>query len=142
VPERKGKTDDERIREILDDIVPFALTLPDAVESTSYGMPAIKRGKRWIFGLRKDDVTLSLSCSFEERARLLKAHPDMFFITDHYLDYPAVVVNLAKAKKPLLRAAVVAAWDAAAPALKKPRAAAPKPSSRMSRPRRSKKQGN
>ena len=113
MPRAREKTADERIRAALDDIVPFALKLPEAVETTSYGMPAIKRAKRWVFGLRKDNVTLSMRCSFEERARLMAAHPDIFFITDHYLNYPAVVVNLANATKPILRAAVTDAWESA-----------------------------
>ena len=121
------KPADQRIREALDDIVPFALKLPDTVEAMSYGMPAIKRGKRWVFGLRKDNVTLSMRCSFEERARLMTAHPDIFFITDHYLNYPAVVVNLANATKPILRAAIVHAWECGdAPLTKRTVPAAPK----------------
>ena len=127
MPRARPKTADERIREALDDIVPFAVKLPEAVETTSYGMPAIKRGKRWVFGLRKDNVTLSMRCSFEERARLMAAHPDIFFITDHYLNYPAVVVNLANATKPILRAAVTDAWESAADPMKKRAAAAKSP---------------
>lgn len=69
----KGKTDAERTRAVLDDIVGFTLKLPDVVESTSYGKPALKRGEKLIFALRDAD-TLSLTCSFEERAILLKDH--------------------------------------------------------------------
>ena len=114
------KSADQRLREALDDIVPFALKLPDTVESTSYGMPSIKRGKKWMFSLRKDNVTLSMGCSFDERARLMKAQPDIFFITDHYLNYPAVVVNLANVTKPILRAAVKRAWEMAFVPSKRP----------------------
>jgi hypothetical protein len=107
----KGKSEADRIRAALDDVVPFALSLPEAVESTSYGLPAIKRGDRWMLGLRKDDVTIAMRCSFEDRARLLRDHPKIFFITDHYLNYPAVVVNLANYKKKIVKDAITRAWD-------------------------------
>jgi len=97
---------------VLDDIVHFTLKLPEVVESTSYGKPALKRGEKLIFA-RRDEETLSLTCSFEERAVLLEKHSGMFFITDHYLNWPAVVVRLLGAEKKVLQAAVTASWERA-----------------------------
>ena len=108
----KAKTDAERARAVLDDIVHFTLKLPEVVESTSYGKPALKRGEKLIFA-RRDEETLSLTCSFEERAVLLEKHSGMFFITDHYLNWPAVVVRLLGAEKKVLQAAVTASWERA-----------------------------
>ena len=108
----KAKTDAERARAVLDGIVDFTIKLPDVVESTSYGKPALKRGEKLIFALR-DDETLSLTCGFEERAVLLEEHPGTFFITDHYLNWPAVVVRLLGAEKKVLQAAVKASWERA-----------------------------
>ncbi len=107
----KRKTDAERIQESLDDIARFALALPEVVESTSYGRPALKRGENLIFAFRKDLETLALVCGFEERAALMKAYPEVFFITDHYLNYPAVVVRLLAADRVVLREVVKAAWE-------------------------------
>jgi hypothetical protein len=124
------KTDAERIRQSLDDIVRFTLALPGVVESTAYGQPALKRGKRLIFTLRKDLETLAMVCGFEDRAALMKAHPGAFFITDHYLNWPAVVVRLLNADPKILRRAATAAWErAVAPAGRKRRPAA-RPSTR------------
>jgi len=89
----RAKTDAERIQEALDDIVAFTLALPEVVESTSYGQPAVKRGGALIFALRKDLETLALVCGFEERAALMASHPGAFFIPDHYLNWPSVVVR-------------------------------------------------
>jgi hypothetical protein len=101
----------KRTQETLNDIVGFTVALQEVVESTSYGQPALKRRDRLIFALRKDLETLALVCGFEERAELMRAYPDAFFITDHYLNYPSVVVRLASVTKPVLRAAVKAAWE-------------------------------
>jgi len=115
----RAKSEPDRIRKTLDDLVRFTLALPEVVESTSYGKPALKRGPKLIFALR-DPETLSMVCSFEERAALLSTHPETFFITDHYLNWPAVVVRLLNADPKVLRAAVTAAWErAGAQALKK-----------------------
>lgn len=124
------KTDAERIRRRLDDIVNFTLALPEVVESTSYGQPALKRGDTLIFALRKDLETLALVCSFEDRAALMEAHPDAFFITDHYLNWPAVVVRLLNADGKVLRAAVTAAWERAGSKPRKRRAPAARPAAR------------
>lgn len=117
----KVKTDTERARAVLDGIVDFTMKLPEVVESTSYGKPALKRGDRLIFALR-DEQTLSLTCSFEQRAALLEEHPGTFFITDHYLNWPAVVARLLGADKKVLQAAVKASWErAGVPATKRRR---------------------
>jgi len=46
--------------------------------------------------MKEDGVTLVLRISFDEREILMRAKPQTFFITDHYRDYPAVLVRLAK----------------------------------------------
>ena len=104
--------DAERQQKTLDEIVRFTRALPDVVESTSYGKPALKRGDRLIFALR-DPESLSLVCSFEERVTLLKDHPGTFYVTDHYLNWPAVIVRLLGADPKVLRRAVQAAWERA-----------------------------
>jgi hypothetical protein len=119
----RAKTDAQRIRKTLEDIVKFTLAMPDVVESTSYGKPALKRGDKLIFALR-DGETLSMVCSFEDRSALLATHPETFFITDHYLNWPAVVVRLLNAETKVLRAAVTAAWERAGSKARKKRASA------------------
>lgn len=111
-----------RIQKTVDDIVRFTLAMPEVEEGTSWGKPALKRKGKLLFLLR-DPETLSLMCSFEDRAAWLDAHPEMFAINDHYLNYPAVMVRLAHVDKTALRAAVTAAWErAGSRARKKPAA--------------------
>ena len=112
------KTDEQRRRKTLDDIVRFTLTLPEVVESVSWGKPALKRGKKLVFLLR-DPEHLSMTCSFEDRAGLLNDHPGTFYVTDHYLNYPACLVRLLDADPKVLRAAVTKSWERAGEARKK-----------------------
>jgi len=45
----------------------------------------------------KKDVepgTLALRIDFDQRAALLEEAPDTYYLTDHYVNYPAVLVRL------------------------------------------------
>ena len=79
----------ETVREI-------ALALPNVEDALSYGAPAIKFGrKRLIVRLREDLNAIVVKTTFEERDELITEAPTIFFITDHYLNYEYVLVNLA-----------------------------------------------
>ena len=79
-----------------DDVRRLAGALPRAVEGTSYGTPAFHIGKKFWLRMKEDGVTLVLRISFDEREILMQVKPQTFFITDHYRDYPAMLVRLAK----------------------------------------------
>jgi hypothetical protein len=40
---------------------------------------------------------------FDDRAELLAAAPDVYYVTDHYLDYNAVLVRLSRVTPNVLR---------------------------------------
>ena len=40
---------------------------------------------------------------FDQRAELLAGDPDVYYITDHYEDYPAVLVRLPRITPDMLR---------------------------------------
>jgi len=91
--------------------------MPGAELSSSYGTPAVKvRGKlmsRW----RSDaEGALAIRCDFLDRQILLLAQPDVFFLIDHYRDYPMVLMRLEKASKAVMTEAVERAWRLVAPA--------------------------
>jgi hypothetical protein len=91
--------------------VKLALALPDVEEATSYGTPSLKARGRFLARLKEDGVTLALRCPFELRETLLRDEPDLFFLTDHYRDYPAVLVRLPRIQKARLKAVLRQAWD-------------------------------
>lgn len=75
----------------------IALQLPGAAESSSYGTPSVKvKGKilsRW---RTEAEGALAIRCDFLDRQILLQADPEVFFLTEHYRDYPMVLVRLER----------------------------------------------
>ena len=84
-------------------------------EGTSYGTAALKvRGKLFV-RLKEDGDTIVLRTDSFERDHLLATAPATFFITDHYRDYPWVLVRLATVRTELLRELLEDAWRRVAP---------------------------
>jgi hypothetical protein len=92
-----------------------AAKLPEVEESTSFGTPSLKvRGKPLV--RVKDRDTLVVRCAVEEKALLIEAAPDIYFETDHYKGWPAVLVRLSKIDDAELRHRLERAWRLQAPA--------------------------
>jgi hypothetical protein len=93
-----------------DEVRRIALALDRVEESTSYGTPAFKTGGKLVARLREDGETLVVGMSFEQREELLAADPDTYYLTDHYLNYPWILVRLPRvhpdALRDLLRGAI------------------------------------
>jgi hypothetical protein len=91
-----------------DDIRKIALAWPEVEDSTSYGTPALKVRKKMLVRLRDDGDSLVMpGVPSEERYMLVESQPRVFYFTDHYRDYPMVLIRLSKTKRatvePLLR---------------------------------------
>jgi hypothetical protein len=91
-----------------------ALGLPDVEDVTSPRGFAFKaRGKllacQAIHGSAEPD-TLMVRVSMTERARLLAEKPDVYYITEHYSKYPAVLVRLRRISRAALRDVLGIAW--------------------------------
>jgi hypothetical protein len=88
----------------------LALRLPGVEEGTSYGTPALKVQGKLIVRLKEDGETIMLRTDFIERDHLLRSAPKAFFITDHYRDYPSVLVRLAHVPRAQLAELLEDAW--------------------------------
>lgn len=86
-----------------EDVRRMALSLPNVEESTSYGTPAFKAGGKLLARLREDEDSLVLGTTFDERAEMMAAEPDVYYITDHYLKYPWVLVRLSRMQPDAMR---------------------------------------
>jgi len=88
----------------------MALSLDGVEESTSYGTAAFKIRGKLIARLKEDGESLVVGTTFEERDEMIATDPEAYYITDHYLNYPWVLVRLAKvgpdAMRDLLKGAV------------------------------------
>jgi hypothetical protein len=80
---------------------------PDLQETTMYGSPALKLGKRLVACLAvhrsADPGSLVVRTDFEQRAALLADDPLTFYVTDHYVKHPVVLVRLARLQRDQLR---------------------------------------
>ncbi len=97
------------------DVVDCAAGLPGVTEGTSYGTPALRAGKAFLTRLRPEDGSIVIKIPIDERDMRIEAAPDIYFITDHYKAWPAVLVRLAKLSKAELKALIARAWREAAP---------------------------
>src|ERR1700758_4882242 len=83
------------------------LALPGVEESTAYGSPALKvRGKllACVPAHRSAEPgSLAVRVDFDDRAELLEAEPNVYYVTAHYLDYSAVLVRLSRVSPDVLR---------------------------------------
>ena len=81
--------------------------LPGVEDGTAYGSPALKVHGKLLACVpahrSAEPGSLVVRVDFDDRAELLAAAPDVYYITDHYTDYNAVLVRLARVTPDMLR---------------------------------------
>jgi hypothetical protein len=91
-----------------------ATKLPEITEGNWYGTPALfLRGKSLM--RVKDADTLVFRCTMEQKVFLMEAEPSVYYETDHYAGWPAVLVRAAAASDAELAQCVTRAWRLQAP---------------------------
>jgi hypothetical protein len=96
------------LRMTFDDVRKLVLRWPEVEDGTCYGTPALKVRKRMLARLKEDGDSLVMpGVSQDEREMLVESRPKVFYFTDHYRDYPMVLIRLSKTSRavvePLLR---------------------------------------
>ena len=90
-----------------DTVRKIGLALPGVEESTAYGSPALKVHGKLLACVpahrSAEPGSLAVRVGFEDRAELLAADPDVYYVTDHYLNYTAVLVRLSRVTPDVLR---------------------------------------
>jgi hypothetical protein len=101
------KTTFDSVREI-------ALAIPGVQEGTAYGSPAFKvDGKMFAclaINRSAEPNTLAIRMDFDRRDELIAAEPITYYLTDHYVDYPCVLVRLARVRQDALRDLLLMGW--------------------------------
>ena len=88
------------------------LGLSGVTEGRSYGMPSFLLNGRFLARFRDENTVLVLQlATISERDVLIELHPGAFFFTEHYRNYPAVLIRLAEIPVPLLTDVVTDAWQ-------------------------------
>ena len=90
-----------------DEVRKIAVALPEVEESAIHGAPSLKvRGKLLTcpaIHRSAEPNTLAVRIGFAQRAELMATEPDVYYVTDHYVDYPTVLVRLSRIHRDALR---------------------------------------
>src|SRR6476660_8980172 len=88
-------------------------TLPDVQVTTMYGQPALKvRGKMFVCIASHKSAepnTLVVMMDFPDRDALIEDAPGTYYLKDHYLNYPCILVRLSRVHRDALRDLVIGA---------------------------------
>jgi hypothetical protein len=90
-----------------DDVRKLVETLPGVEESAGRGAPSLKfQGKLLACpAIHKsaEPHTLVVKIGLDQRAELIASDPDVYYVTDHYVKYPSVLVRLSRIDRMSLR---------------------------------------
>jgi hypothetical protein len=85
----------------------IGLTLPGVEESTAYGVPALKVNGKLMACVPSnrsaEPDSLVVRIDIADRAELLEADPAVYYVTDHYVGYTAVLVRLSRVTPEVMR---------------------------------------
>ena len=97
-----------------DTVRELALALPGVEPGTMYGSPAVKlRGNLLAcMAVHKsaEPNTLAVRIAFTDRDLLIADDPDVYYLKDHYVPYPCVLVRLSRIHRDALRDLLRTAW--------------------------------
>jgi hypothetical protein len=88
----------------------LALALPGVEESTSYRTPAMTVRGKLIARLKKDGETIVVPMPIADRDVRIAAEPNVFFVTEHYVPWPYVLIRLATITRTDRRELLQDAW--------------------------------
>ena len=92
----------------------IALALPDAEEGSLHGAPTVKVSGRLLAcpALHKSAEANSIvvRVGAEQRAALLAHDPNVYYVTDHYRNYPSVLARLDRIDRTALRELLEMGW--------------------------------
>jgi len=113
--QRAPKTTKRRPAVTFDQVRAAAQALPGIAVSTSYGTPALKVRGKLLARLHQSGECLVLRADLLDREILMQADPRVFFITDHYRDYPWILVRFSAVDPGALPDLMERAWRLVAP---------------------------
>jgi len=90
-----------------DTVRSIALELSGVEDSTAYGNLALKAHGKLLACVpthrSAEPGSLVVKVDFDERAHLLAEAPDVYYLTEHYVGYPSVLVRLSRISPDVLR---------------------------------------
>lgn len=103
----------EKTRLALTFIRSIVLALPEVVEQLCFDTPAFYVNKKLFARLREGEEELVIHSL--ERESWMAKDPRTFYITDHYLNYKYMLINLESVEPEVLKSLLITAWQNRAP---------------------------
>jgi hypothetical protein len=94
----------------VDTLREIAMNFPGVEEGTSYGTLGYRVSKKLICRMKEDGESLAIRMEVGEREILVEGEPDVFYFTEHYRNYPMVLVRLPKVHPDELKRIFGNAW--------------------------------
>jgi hypothetical protein len=114
-PKRGQGTASQNARASYETVRELARALPGVVEGIAYGTAALRVAKRLFARQHELGDLLVIRIDPNERAMRMNADPEAYFITDHYRNYPWMLVRLSAVDRDDLRELLEDAWRLSAP---------------------------
>jgi hypothetical protein len=99
-------------------------TLPEVERTTTWGKPTLKvRGRMFVCIASHKSAepnTLVVMMDFAERDALVEDAPDIYYLKEHYVNYPCVLVRLSRVGADALRDLVTGAHRFVSGRMQKP----------------------
>jgi hypothetical protein len=96
-------------------VTAIALAFPGVEARSSYGTPGLYVAKKFMARLREPDVMVLKPVEDDEQRFLMGTQPDVFFLTDHYRGYPAILIRLSQVQPEQMRELIEQSWRRLAP---------------------------
>ena len=100
-----------------DDVRELAADLPGVEHAQGRGAPCLKvNGKLLTCPALHESAephSLVVKIAPEQRAKLMAEDPGVYYVTEHYVDYPTVLVRMARIRRTALRDVLNLAWQLA-----------------------------
>lgn len=84
------------------------MTLPGVTEGISHGTPAFYVNKKLLARLWENGEVLVVRT--DEREKWIQTEPETYFITDHYRNYPTMLISLDRVQPDNLKQLLTDAW--------------------------------
>lgn len=93
-----------------EDLRQLALSFPEVEEAVAYGCPILKTRGKMLARLREDGESIVVKVDKILRSSLLDSESDIYFIEDHYVEHPLILIHLNKISVDDLKYLMEMAW--------------------------------
>jgi hypothetical protein len=93
-----------------DQVVAYALSLPDSYMESFYGTPCPKVNKKAFVSPGREVESFHVMSPHDEKAVLLETNPDTFWQTSHYEGWPGLLVRYGSADPERVAIVIRRAW--------------------------------